>query len=111
MNLPNFLFTFLGSHLDLSTVSKSDQLFCVRSIVLFFEYGILMVNFIVVTYEETNIFNFSLLPESRINLYLSTISTYWQKNLKYKTVQIKPFFLENSGNAFDEPMVECPWYC
>ena len=63
--------------MDLSTVSKSDQLFCVRSIVLFFEYGILMVNFIVVTYEETNVFNFSLeSPESRINLYLSTISTY-----------------------------------
>lgn len=57
-------------------MSKSDQLFCIRSIVLFFEYGILIVNFIVVTYEETNVFNFSLLPESRINLYLSTISTY-----------------------------------
>lgn len=98
--------------MDLSTVSKSDQLFCVRSIVLFFEYGILMVNFIVVTYEETNIFNFSLLPESRINLYLSTISlallTIIIKDVKYKTVQIKPFFLENSGNAFDESMVECP---
>lgn len=97
--------------MDLSTVSKSDQLFCVRSIVLFFEYGILMVYFIVVTYEETNIFNFSLLPESRINLYLSTISlallTIIIKNLKYKTVQKKPFFLENSGNAFDESMVEC----